>query len=295
MRQIGSISDLNAVNRFADHLRGEGIACSIDEGTGGYRIWVHHDDHVEAAKQEFLAYLNDPEHQRYRDASNRAMSRIRDDVNRMRQAQAKTVNVSDGWRRSTNANCPLTILLIVVSLLVVFKFGLNPDFGDINAAKLLFSTDGKWTSINHGEVWRLITPIFLHFGPMHLIFNMIWTYQLGTQIEPKIGSFKFLLMVIVIAALSNAAQFWFHPRNLFGGMSGVVYGLFGYIWVRGKLEPESGLFLPQQTITFMLLWHVLCSVGVIPNVANWAHGGGLLAGVAIAFLGNMLKPLWARR
>lgn len=294
MRQIGSISDLNAVNRFADHLRGEGIACSVEQGTDGYRLWVHHDDHVDAAKQEFLAYLNNPNHQKYLDASARAMSRIRDDVNRMRQTKSKTVNLADGWRRPANANSPVTVLLIVLSLLVVFKFGLMPDFRDPNAAKLLFSTNGKWTQINHGEVWRLITPIFLHFGPMHLIFNMLWTYQLGMQIEPKIGSFRFLLMVLLIAGLSNALQFQFHP-SFFGGMSGVVYGLFGYIWVRGKLEPESGFFLPQQTITYMLLWHVLCSFGLIPNVANWAHGGGLVTGVAVAFVGNTLKPLWARR
>jgi GlpG protein len=101
-------------------------------------------------------------------------------------------------------------------------------------------------------------------------------------------------MVLFIAILSNFAQFMAHDQY-FGGMSGVVYGLFGYIWVKGRLEPESGFYLPQQTVIMMLAWYVICIMGWVGNVANWAHGVGLLTGVALGFSGSLLKPFLRRR
>ena len=77
-------------------------------------------------------------------------------------------------------------------------------------------------------------------------------------------------------------------------MSGVVYGLFGYIWIKGKFDPRSGLGLPQQTVFMMLGWFVAC-VFIIPNVANWAHGIGLVAGMVIAAGGLMLPSRIRRR
>ena len=295
MRQIGSISNLNAVNRFADHLRAEGIACEVDEGTGGYRIWVHHDDHVAKAKQEFAAYQNDPDHQRYRDASDRAMSRIRDDMTRMRQARAKTVNVAETWSRPIASTCPMTVGLIVMSLVFTYYLGINPDvIRDQRVHRILFSSTGTLSQILSGEVWRLFSPIFLHFGMLHLGFNMLNTYQFGTLMESRIGTFKFLLIVAVIAAVSNYAQFRF-GSVIFGGMSGVDFGMFGYMWVRGRRDPASGLALSRESVSAMVFFQLLCSFGVIPSVANYCHIGGMAAGAVIAFAETALKPLWNRR
>jgi len=72
----------------------------------------------------------------------------------------------------------------------------------------------------------------------------------------------------------------------FGGMSGVVYGLLGYVWIRGKLDPSSGYSLPRWIIVMMMGWFLLCVVGAVPNIANTAHGVGLLVGAAWGFLSS---------
>ena len=163
--------------------------------------------------------------------------------------------------------------MIAISLVVSYFVGIDPMHQVPTVKQLWFSTDGSYSEILRGEVWRVFSPIFLHFGIMHLVFNMLWTRQFGTQIESRVGTLKFLGIVVFVAASSNWAEFQFgmikDGLHTFGGMSGVVYGLFGYIWIRGKMEPETGFYLPQQTITMMLVWHVLCMVGVIPQVANW--------------------------
>ena len=63
-------------------------------------------------------------------------------------------------------------------------------------------------------------------------------------------------------------------------MSGVVYGLLGYIWMRGKFDPGSGLYLHPSTVTMMIIWFFACFTPIIPNVANAAHAAGLVIGIA---------------
>jgi GlpG protein len=136
--------------------------------------------------------------------------------------------------------------------------------------------------IGRGQVWRLITPIFLHFGAIHLVFNMIWLIDLGGMIERHRGTWFLLVLVLVAAILPNLAQyFWSGP--FFGGMSGVVYGLFGYVWIKGKYQPHLGMGVRQETVYIMLGWLVLCMTGMIGAIANAAHLVGLVVGVVLAY------------
>ena len=301
MRQIGSISNIDQAQRFADHLRSSGIACTIDTGTEGFRVWVHDDDRVTDAKAELPAFLAEPNHQRYRDASRRAVARFNEDAARIAAARKHTVNLAEKWNSPSINQRMGTFLLVGLSIAVACLVGFKPKPTDLLIDKLWFSNDGTLNPILRGELWRLITPIFIHFSPMHILFNMMMTYQLGLVIESRVGTFKFLGMVLIIAALSNFAEFrfgiqLFGVNNIkqFGGMSGVVYGLFGYCMIKGRFDPSSGLGLNQQAITSMLVWFVLCVVGVIPNVANWAHGVGLLTGILIAAAETFVKPLLRR-
>lgn len=296
MRQVGLLSKQDQADRFADFLRGQGIRCNVDSVADGYRVWVIDDDHISAAKEEMPRFLADPNHERYRDASRLAQKSLQEEQQRREAARSNTVILSDRWRRAGIESAPVTVGLIAIAILVVSLTGYHPKEDDPLANQLWFSTDGTFRQILSGEVWRLVSPIFLHFELMHIFFNLVWTYQFGLQIEPRRGSSQYLLMVIIIAAVSNAAQFWFTGTTImghwygnpwFGGLSGVVYGLFGYTWIRGKLDPGSGLGLPQQTVFLMLLWHVLCVMGVIPKIANWAHGIGLVAGIAFALLDSL--------
>lgn len=157
--------------------------------------------------------------------------------------------------------------------------------------KAVFPTSKPFEQIKHGQVWRLVTPAFLHFGPMHLIFNMMWLWTLGCSLETYLRRVKFLLLVAIIAVVSNVAQALSGGTN-FGGMSGVVYGLFGFVVVHGKLHPRGGLYLNPRTVRYMLIWLVVCFTGLVGPIANWAHLFGLFAGGAIGGGDALLNGGW---
>jgi GlpG protein len=119
--------------------------------------------------------------------------------------------------------------------------------------------------------------MFLHFGPLHLIFNMMWLWSLGRPLETLLQRTRYILLVAVIALISNTAQAIFEGTN-FGGVSGVVYGLVGFFIVHQRLHPNGGLYLDPRTIRHMMIWRVLCFTGMLGPIANWAHPFGLLTG-----------------
>ena len=144
-------------------------------------------------------------------------------------------------------------------------------------------TDVTLPEVRNGQVWRLITPIFVHFGLLHIVFNMMWLRDLGGFIQNRFGPLYLGIIVLVSAILSNYGQLlWSGPS--FGGMSGVNYALFGFLWMRGKHDRFLAWTLDRVTIQTMLIWFAICAVGLIPNVANMAHGIGLVAGMAWGFI-----------
>ncbi|MCA8866441.1 MULTISPECIES: rhomboid family intramembrane serine protease [unclassified Halomonas] len=185
---------------------------------------------------------------------------------------------------------PVTALMILISLVI---FALIAVFGDqlivtltivpigISGGELVF---GNLTqTLTSGQVWRLLSPAFLHFGWMHLIFNLMWVWYFGRQVEVLQGSRTMLLLLVVAGIGANVAQYA-TGTVLFGGMSGVVYALLAHVWLMSRRVPRSGFFVPQMLVVFMLGWMVFTmtdmagSVG-FGNVANEAHLGGLLVGL----------------
>ncbi|GHB30129.1 rhomboid family intramembrane serine protease [Salinicola rhizosphaerae] len=138
-----------------------------------------------------------------------------------------------------------------------------------------------------GQIWRLITPAFLHFGWMHLIFNMLWVWYFGRQIEAIQGWKRLAGVTLVAAVASNLVQY-FTGTVLFGGMSGVDYALLGYVFLMARRRPGSGFFVPQMLVVFMLIWMVFTMTDLagafgFGNVANEAHLGGLLVGLILGW------------
>ena len=140
-----------------------------------------------------------------------------------------------------------------------------------------------------GQYWRLITPIFLHFGLMHLVFNCLWLAMLGARIERVYGSLHLVLLVLATGAVSNMIQYGWQGSGNFGGMSGVVYALLGYIWIKGRFVPQPLLQLPPGILGFMLVWLLVGMTGILEvvlgvGVANGAHVGGLLIGMLLGLV-----------
>lgn len=144
-------------------------------------------------------------------------------------------------------------------------------------------------SLARGEIWRLITPAFLHFGIFHVLFNSLWMWDLGRRLEYLMGPWQFLLFFVITAVAANVAQYLWSGSANFGGMSGVVYALVGFIAVRQRLAPHPLVAVPSALIGFMLFWLVLCMTGAVDYfiagaVANAAHVGGLIAGCIYALV-----------
>lgn len=191
---------------------------------------------------------------------------------------------------------PVTLCLIALSAVGALLVGLESPL----AYWLTFQEPGTFhflsltESLQDGHVWRLVTPAFLHFGFVHFLFNSMWMWDLGRRLEIILGRLGFLIFFVVVAAISNLAQYLWQPNTMFGGMSGVVYALLGFVMVSHKLAPRPLTAVPAGIIGFMLFWLVLCMSGAIDvfvggGVANAAHLGGLIAGCLFALV-RYLKP-----
>ncbi len=180
------------------------------------------------------------------------------------------------------------ILCGVLGYLLVFFNAVGP----VNA--LLFAPLSYL--MKSGEFWRLYSPVFLHFSVMHIVFNALWIWEVGKRLEPFMGKAHYFGVFIFCALVSNIFQYVFSGQVMFGGLSGVVYGYFGCNFVLYRRWPAPRLMLPPAIYAFMLVWLIIGFVGLIDffiagQVANWAHLGGLLAGLAYAgFYKMFAKP-----
>lgn len=294
MRQIGTLPNGDEARRFSDHLLTLGMTTRLDERPDGWEVWVLNEDHVARARQELDAFRNNPDDPRYRVAGTSAEEIRRESQRRDKQFRKNFREMRDQWDRPNIRRRPLTFALIVISVAVFIGENWRGSPIDLGNA-LTFSSyyrdqRGELHSrglddILHGQVWRLVTPIFIHFDQWHILFNMWALASFGTIIEYRRGTRVLAALVFLSAIASNVGQYLFmqafHPQQLsvFGGMSGVVYALFGYVWMKGRHEPEQGMILHPSSVQIMLLWLVLCMTGVIGSIANAAHVMGLVVGV----------------
>jgi GlpG protein len=311
MRQIATLPE-DAARTFADYLLTLHIQTQLQREGDGFAVWVCDEDRVPQARQELAAFTSNPANDRYRAASPVAESLRREEAHleadyaRRQRRLLKQMQGLGAVRR------PVTVALIAVSVVVT----LASNFGTQNEPllqRLYISSyrveDGMvfWPFLNDirsGQVWRLVSPIFIHLGPVHLIFNMLALLYLGGQIESRRASVRFVLLVLVSAVVSNLCQYYFgastfldwrltvRPSPLFGGMSGVCYALFGYAWVKTRFAPGLGIHVSRENVVIMVGWFFLCFVpdlfpgrvpSFIPRVANVAHASGLLLGLALGY------------
>lgn len=147
-------------------------------------------------------------------------------------------------------------------------------------------------SLASGQWWRLVTPMLIHFGILHLAMNGMWYWELGRRIELRQGSINLLGLTLLFSLVSNYAQYYFSGPTLFGGLSGVLYGLLGHCWIYQLLSPNPIYRLPRGVLVMMLVWLLLCLSGLVSmigfgEIANAAHVGGLLVGCLTGLLGGL--------
>lgn len=148
--------------------------------------------------------------------------------------------------------------------------------------------------IRRGQIWRLWTPIFVHLGLMHILFNMLWFRDLGYLIEHRFGRIDLIKLMALSGLVSNLLQYMVSGPS-FGGMSGVLYAMLGYIWVYKKIVTEFDYSLPKRDISLMIGWLLLCLSGLVGPIANTAHAAGLFTGMLYAlYRGHLDHAPWGR-
>ncbi len=328
MRLIGEIDNVDHAERFAAYLKTKGIDAHLEQESTTYQVWIRDEDRIEESIEFLDKFQTEPDAEKYRSAKTRALEIQRQEAKKRIQIQRNIVKVSNSG--SVPRRLPLTIMLIAISGLVALftNFGAKEKMNGPVFRALAFSAidapdsiqliqdnnrnydalNVRLASIRRGQVWRLITPIFIHLGVIHLLFNMYWLFQLGGLIEDQCGTVFLGFLVVAVAIFSNffqgvvpvdvgGASPGFLGElllNGFGGMSGVIYGLFGYIWMKMIFDPGKRLNLPQSTIFILLAWLLFCMTPLatqyVGPVGNWAHAVGLVVGIVVGLL-----PTWLPR
>jgi rhomboid protease GlpG len=266
---VSSDQDLQLLSRYLWSLN---IAHRISEQAHQQIIWVGNDTEVEQVQAVYEAWQQG-------------------DLQLKSMPQQQALNDVSGFQLAMSRlkAVPVISLMILVSMLVTGL--LDTRFGDAVFGLFRMGTIGFM--LESGELWRTITPIFLHFGLMHLAFNMVLLWVFGRQLELHEGRLTLLLLMLVFAVIPNLGQYLAAGIN-FGGMSGVVYAVLGYCWLLNRLSPQPVYAFPPALMGLMVVWlligfsDLLTWVG-FPAMANIAHLGGLLSGLAAAWVMSVIR------
>ena len=284
MRSVGEF-DLEAqAHRVCGYLNGLSIRAEVEEDDEGpWSIWVHDEEKLDEARHEVASFRLKPDDSKYAEVALQGEVRAKEQAKKVEKLRRKEEKLHRQWNRGTDA-CRVTFILIGICVIVYLFSSMGQGVDRLLMISIYKKAYAFLPEVRQGQVWRLVTPIFLHLGFLHILFNMYWLFELGRMIEARRGG-KFLLgFVLLLAVVSNLCQYLVAGAG-FGGMSGVVYGLFGYIWMKGKYDPGDGMHLMPSTVMIMLFWFVFCFFGSM-NIANGAHAGGLALGTLSGYLAS---------
>ena len=265
MLMITSFANPRMAQAFVDYMATQGVILTVQQHQQS-DVWLADESQAERVKAELAQFLQNPHDPRYLAAS------------------WQTGHTGSGLRYGRypffatlrqNAG-PFTLLLMAACIVVYL---LMQAVGDQRVMIWLawpFDPSLKY------EVWRYFSHALLHFSLLHIIFNLLWWWYLGGPVEKRLGSGKLLTLTLIAALLSGFIQHHFSGA-WFGGLSGVVYALMGYVWLRGERDPQSGLNMPRGLLAFAVIWLIAGWFDLFGlSVANAAHVTGLLVGLAMA-------------
>ena len=276
MRPIGQLDTEAQARTIADYLYIRDVETRVEPAKGGgWMVWVVDEERVDEGKALLSRFRSMPDAEEFYQASEVAAERRRGEKKEAREDKILLKRGSAFPWQMKGGGLTMALLVACVAATMATKLGQDPAW----TGWMLMSMD----KVMAGQVWRLFSPIFLHFDPWHLLFNLLWMQDLGTALENRIGTGRFAAVVALVALASNLAQYAAGGAG-FGGMSGVIYGLFGYLWIRSKRDFGFGAFISPLTSGLLLVFLAMGIFGLLGPTANAAHFSGLLAGGALGWL-----------
>ncbi|NQY63489.1 MAG: rhomboid family intramembrane serine protease GlpG [Alteromonadaceae bacterium] len=270
-RALVRIEQHNVALLFTNYLASININAHIENEDEAYVIYCN-ESLFEQAKQEFDQFIQQPFSPKYQKAAwdNGVVSQVSHNGPSLLQI----------FREQFLAHAGLVTLITFAVCWIIFllrEMGFGPSIFEIIKFYPTLSSDALLQ-----EPYRLIGPAFYHFSWLHIVFNTMWWWYLGGSIEKVMGKWQLLNILLISAIISNIAQFLASGNN-FGGLSGVVYALVGYVWWMKWLVPEKGLEISKSIVGFLIFWIVLGYMEILPiNMGNTSHLSGLICGCLLA-------------
>ncbi|MEH0835495.1 rhomboid family intramembrane serine protease GlpG [Pectobacterium cacticida] len=266
MIRVITLSNPRVAQAFVDYMHTQQIHLEMQRKGHDAELWLEDETQLGKVQEALAVFLQDPTHPRYQAASWQTGS-MDTGIRYQRYSYLQTLKQKAG---------PLTLSVMVVTIAVFILMQIS-GYGPV-MAWLAFPAAGQ-----QFELWRWFSHALLHFSLLHILFNLMWWWYLGGPVEKGLGSGKLLTITLVSALVSGWAQSWFSGAD-FGGLSGVVYALMGYVWLRGEREPDGILSMPRSLMVFALLWLVAGYFDILGmSIANAAHVAGLVTGLLMAF------------
>ncbi|TCV93683.1 rhomboid family intramembrane serine protease GlpG [Biostraticola tofi] len=268
MIRVTALSNPRLAQAFIDYMKTQGVTLELVQQGQAAELWLKDEDQLAQTEQALEIFLLDPMHPRYLAASWRTGSTANHEF------RYATGGGFSGLRAKAG---PLTLVLTAACVLVFILMAL---LGDDQVMYWLAYPAGPEQYV---QVWRWFSHVLLHFSLLHILFNLMWWWYLGGAMEKFRGTGRLLLLTVLSAVLSGVVQYHF-SGVFFGGLSGVVYALMGYVWWYGEQHPDSPLNLPRGLIIFALLWLIAGYFDIFGiAIANAAHVAGLVVGLLMAF------------
>jgi rhomboid protease GluP len=143
-----------------------------------------------------------------------------------------------------------------------------------------------------GQWWRVVTGSFLHGGFLHILFNMVALWQVGTFTEQVFGKNRMLLLYAISMAGGGWAIYQFSYNEITVGASGAIFGIFGSLTAAGILLGERGRSLVTGNIGIIVL-NLVIGFMAPSHISNAGHIGGLVCGFIAGFIfmpRRLLRP-----
>lgn len=272
MQPLVSLNQHNIALLFSNYLNSQHIPSHVEKYQQDFVILCQ-EAHLTQARVLFDEFIKNPNEKKYQQAAWHQ--------GEVTEVVPNGVSITEQFKQQFLAHAGIVTLIVFSLCSLVFLASIF-GFSQIIFNQLQFFPQFNLTALMH-EPWRLIGPVFFHFSWLHIIFNIMWWWQLGGEIEKKMGSFPLLNIFFITAISSNLGQYLVSGSN-FGGLSGVVYGLVGFIWWLGWLAPQKNLTLAKPLIGILLFWMLLGFAEILPmNMANTAHLLGLVSGCLLAW------------
>ena len=290
MRPIGQLETEEQARVFADYLYLRDIAAEVEEmAAAGWRVWVVDEDQVDEGRALLSRFLSMPDAEEFYRAQDAAKERRREEEKAVTDGAA--VKQRAKRKRARLASGQGTLVLISFCLVVGLFSRLGADPGWVKWLQIASIPPVDpfhfWQSLHevaHGQVWRLFTPVFLHYSLWHLLINLLWLQELGGVLETRLGTRHVLVLMGLLAMVSNLAQYAVVGADQFMGMNGVVYGMLGYYWARQRLDGWNTPVISPVTYGVLVVFLGLGVFGLMGPAANTAHFSGLLAGAGAGWV-----------